>query len=129
MAFQMWLQIPSQGHSSFDVNATLDPRRSVTLVFSWVALYPPIAFQIWPQIPRHRHTSFDVNATPDPLLSFPWIAIWLSRCGYKFQVRAIPSSMSMQHLIHDAVLLLYFLGWPCSLPNLATDSTSPPYLP
>ena len=34
----------------------------------------------------------------------------------------------LQHLIHDAVLLLYFLGWPYSFPNLATNSTSPPYL-
>ncbi len=48
---------------------------------------------------------------------FPWIALWLSRCGGKFQVRAIPSSMSMQQLIQDAVLLLYFFGWPYSLPN------------
>ncbi len=61
-------------------------------------------------------------------LYFPWIAIWLSRFGYKFPGAAITSSMSIQHLIHDAVLLLYFLGWPYSSPNLARNSTSRPYL-
>ena len=75
MAFQMWLQIPSQGHSFFDVNAAPDPRRSVASVFS---LDCRMAFQMWLQIPSQGHSFFDVNATLDPRRSVTLVCSWVA---------------------------------------------------
>ena len=134
IALQIWPQIPRRRHTLFGVNATPDPRGSVTSVFS---LGCQVAFQMWLQILSHRHPRhpfFDVNATLDPRRKFGHkahvnaIPSLMSMQNLICDITAIPSSFSMQHLIQDAVLLLYVLGWPYSSPNLAINFTSLPYL-